>query len=155
MIALALIVAALQQQPALPMLPPQVGDTSPFRRLTLPAPTLIRTGSGAPGPQYWQQRADYTIRASLYTGTQTVTGRVTVRYANHSPDTLRYVWIQLDQNIYRADGRGLTLNPPGARFAGAGFVGGYVISRVEAVRRPPRLPGTSGIGVMAGGAWRW
>jgi hypothetical protein len=55
-LALALVVAALQQQPALPALPPQVGDTSPFRRLTLPTATLIRTGAGAPGPQYWQQR---------------------------------------------------------------------------------------------------
>jgi peptidase M1-like protein len=145
-LALTLVVAALQQQPAppkqpaLPMLPPQVGDTSPFRRLTLPAATLIRTGSGAPGPQYWQQRADYTIRASLDTGTQTLTGRETVRYTNHSPDTLRYIWVQLDQNIYREDSRGTALNPPGARFAGAGFVGGYVISSVEAVRRSPRLP---------------
>jgi hypothetical protein len=139
-LALALVVAALQQQPALPVLPPQVGDTSPFRRLTLPTATLIRTGAGAPGPQYWQQRADYTIRASLDTDTHTLTGRETVRYTNHSPDTLRYVWLQLDQNIYRDDARGVALNPPGARFAGAGFVGGYVIAKVEAVRRSPRPP---------------
>jgi hypothetical protein len=140
MLALAFVVAALQQQPALPMLPPQVGDTSPFRRLTLPTATTIRTGSGAPGPQYWQQRVDYTIRASLDTGTHTLTGRETVRYTNHSPDTLRYVWVQLDQNIYREDSRGKALNPPDARFAGAGFAGGYVIAKVEAVQRPPRQP---------------
>ena len=138
MFVVALVVAALQQQPALPMLPPQIGDTSPFRRLELPAPTPIRTGSGAPGRQYWQQRADYTIRASLDTGKHTLTGRVNVRYANRSPDTLRYVWVQLDQNIYREDSRGAALNPADARFAGAGFVGGYVIASVEAVRRSPR-----------------
>src|SRR6185436_13731349 len=102
-----------QQQPqvALPALPPQVGDTSPFRRLELPAASPVRTGSGAPGHEYWQQRADYTIRASLDTGAHTLTGRVTVRYANRSPDTLRYVWVQLDQNIYRDDSRGTALNP--------------------------------------------
>lgn len=147
MLALVLLVAALQQQqpapsrqPTLPPLPPQVGDTSPFRRLSLPTATEIRTGSGAPGREYWQQRADYTIRASLDTATHTLTGRETVRYSNHSPDTLRYVWIQLDQNIYREDSRGTALNPPGARFAGAGFVGGYVITKVEGVRRSPRQP---------------
>jgi peptidase M1-like protein len=146
-LALALVVAALQQQqplqprqPPLPALPPQVGDTSPFRRLPLPAPTPFRTGSGAPGPQYWQQRADYTIRASLDTGAHILTGRETVKYANHSPDTLRYIWLQLDQNIYREDSRGTALNPPGARFAGAGFVGGYVINAVQAIRRSPRQP---------------
>jgi hypothetical protein len=145
-LAFALVVAALQQQPApsaqsaLPALPPQVGDTSPFRRLTLPTPTLLRAGSGAPGSRYWQQRADYTIRASLDTGTHIITGRETVRYTNHSPDTLRYIWLQLDQNIYRADSRGTALNPPSARFAGAGFVGGYTIATIESVRRTPGRP---------------
>ena len=146
MLALVLVALLQQQQPAqprqatLPALPPQVGDTSPFRRLDLPAPNTIRTGAGAPGSQYWQQRADYTIRASLDTGSHVLTGRETVRYTNRSPDTLRYVWLQLDQNIYREDSRGTALNPPGARFAGAGFVGGYVIAKVEAVRRSPGQP---------------
>ena len=143
MLAFALVLAALQQQPQpapLPALPPQVGDTSPFRRLELPAASPVRAGSGAPGHEYWQQRADYTIRASLDTGAHTLTGRVTVRYANRSPDTLRYVWVQLDQNIYRDDSRGTALNPPGARFAGAGFDGGYVISKVEAISRSAGKP---------------
>ena len=71
MLTAVLVVVALQQPapppaPATPpSLPPQVGDTSPFRRLALPTPTLLREGSGRPGPRYWQQRADYTIRASL------------------------------------------------------------------------------------------
>src|SRR2546430_25174 len=72
MLALALVLAALQQPAAAAALPPQVGDTSPFRRLVLPAPSLLRAGSGAPGPRYWQQRADYTIRASLDTATHTI-----------------------------------------------------------------------------------
>src|SRR5438876_10739076 len=136
MLALVLVIAALQQQPrALPALPPQVPDTSPFRRLELPAPNLLRTGAGTPGPSYWQQRADYTIRATLDTGTHTIAGRETIRYTNHSPDTLRYVWLQLDQNIYREDSRGSAINPPGARFAGGGFVGGYTIEEFRAARR--------------------
>ncbi len=135
MLALALVVALQQHAFALPALPPQGGDTSPFRRLDLPAPSSVRTGAGAPGPGYWQQRVDYVIRATLDTATHTLAGRETIRYSNRSPDTLRYVWIQLDQNIYRTDSRGSLMNPPGARFAGAGFVGGYVIDGLTAIRR--------------------
>jgi hypothetical protein len=51
-----------------------LGDLSPFRRLDLPAPNTIRTGTGAPGPDYWQQRVDYIIRAALDTVAQRVTG---------------------------------------------------------------------------------
>ena len=135
MLAFAFVIAALQQLPALPALPPQGGDTSPFRRLNLPAANSIRTGAGTPGPRYWQQRADYVIRATLDTGAQTLSGVATIHYSNRSPDTLRYVWLQLDQNIYRDDSRGTALNPPGARFAGDGFEGGYTIEALTAVRR--------------------
>src|SRR5256885_16453303 len=103
MLALALVLAAGEHPPAArATLPPQVADTSPFRRLVLPAPSLLRAGSGAPGARYWQQRADYTIRASLDTATHTIAGTETIRYANNSPDTLHYLWLQLDQNIYKA-----------------------------------------------------
>src|SRR5258708_22314866 len=139
MLGFVLALVALQQPPPatapLPPLPPQVGDTSPFRRLTLPPPNLIREGSGAPGPRYWQQRADYTIRASLDTATHVIAGAETIRYANNSPDTLRHVWLQLDQNIYKANSRGAALNPTDARFAGRGFEGGYRIEYIRAVRR--------------------
>src|SRR5205814_3995848 len=136
MLAVAPVLAALQQPTAAPAtLPPQLGDTSPFRRLVLPAPTLLRAGSGVPGPRYWQQRADYTIRASLDTATHTIAGAETIRYANNSPDTLHYLWLQLDQNIYKAKSRGASLNPTDARFAGRGFEGGYTIQYVRAVRR--------------------
>src|SRR5437667_6489598 len=144
MLTLALVLAALQQPAATPpptpapALPPQVGDTSPFRRLALPTPTLLREGSGLPGPRYWQQRADYVIRASLDTATHTITCHETIRYTNTSPDTLRYLWLQVDQNIYRTDSRGAAINPTDARFAGAGFVGGYVIESFGEVRAGPR-----------------
>src|SRR5213078_2821142 len=135
-----LLLAALQQpaQAAPPRLPVGVGDTSPFRRLALPTPTLLREGSGAPGPQYWQQRADYVIRAALDTAAHTITGHETIRYTNNSPDTLRYLWLQVDQNIYRTDSRGAAINPTDARFAGAGFVGGYTIESFGEVLAGPR-----------------
>src|SRR5439155_742779 len=96
MLTLALVLAALQQPAATPpptpapALPPQVGDTSPFRRLALPTPTLLREGSGRAGPRYWQQRADYTIRASLDTATHVITGSETIRYSNNPPHTRTY-----------------------------------------------------------------
>ncbi len=145
MLAFVVVLAALQQPPAAPApgqgLPPQVGDTSPFRRLTLPAPDELREGSGMPGPRYWQQRADYAIRASLDTATHTIAGSETIRYANNSPNTLRFLWLQLDQNIYKANSRGAALNPTDARFAGRGFEGGYTIEYVRAVRRVGQAAG--------------
>src|SRR5256714_9952020 len=155
MLALTLVLVALQQPAAspLPPLPPQVGDTSPFRRLALPTPNQVREGSGTPGPRYWQQRADYTIRATLDTATHTIAGSETLRYANNSPDTLRYLWLQVEQNIYKANSRGAALNPTDARFGGRGFEGGYTIEYVRAVRRVGQAAGriplaTAGNGTM-------
>src|SRR5216117_2386154 len=126
------LVLALAQQPTQPsLLPAARTDTSPFRRLELRTPTLVREGSGRPGPEYWQQRVDYTIAVSLDTATHTIAGRETIRYTNRSPDTLRYIWLQLDQNIFRDDSRGALLNPPDARFAARGFKGGFVLDGVR------------------------
>ena len=69
----------------------------------LPTPNEYRTGSGAPGPKYWQQRADYVINAELHDDTQSITGSETVTYFNNSPDALKYLWLQLDQNINAKD----------------------------------------------------
>ncbi len=76
-----------------------------FRQLDvdLPSPNVFRAASGAPGSQYWQQRADYKIDVSLDESLQRITASETVTYTNHSPDTLRYIWLQLDQNRF-ADG---------------------------------------------------
>ena len=76
-----------------------------FRQLeeVLPTPNTYRTASGAPGHAYWQQRADYTIRATLDEAKREITGSGTITYHNHSPDTLGYLWVQLDQNIYKPD----------------------------------------------------
>ncbi|MBA4057078.1 MAG: aminopeptidase, partial [Marivirga sp.] len=66
---------------------------------TLPTPNEYRTGSGAPGPKYWQQKADYTINVELNDNNQSITGTETITYHNNSPDVLKYLWLQLDQNI--------------------------------------------------------
>jgi hypothetical protein len=99
--------AAAQQPPASPgrLAPSEPGDSSPFRRLELPEPSAARSASGAPGKGYWQQRADYVIRATLDTSARTVRGEETITYTNNSPDTLRFVWVQLDQNMFTASSR--------------------------------------------------
>ncbi|MDO7846401.1 M1 family metallopeptidase [Hymenobacter sp. M29] len=66
----------------------------------LPTPNSYRTASGAPGPDYWQQRADYDIKVTLDDAKQAITGRETITYTNLSPDALPYLWVQLDQNIF-------------------------------------------------------
>ncbi|MEY3405112.1 MAG: hypothetical protein RL161_542 [Bacteroidota bacterium] len=65
----------------------------------LPTPNEYRTGSGAPGPKYWQQQADYTIDVELDDDKHTINGSETITYHNNSPDVLTYLWLQLDQNI--------------------------------------------------------
>ncbi|MEK6780960.1 MAG: M1 family metallopeptidase [Bacteroidota bacterium] len=65
----------------------------------LPTPNEYRTGSGSPGPKYWQQRADYVINAELDDVNASLTGSESITYYNNSPDVLKYLWLQLDQNI--------------------------------------------------------
>ena len=69
----------------------------------LATPTEVRLASGAPGPQYWQQRADYQIEVALDDTRQHLSGRETVTYHNNSPHPLSYIWLQLDQNRFRPD----------------------------------------------------
>jgi len=66
---------------------------------TLPTPNEYRTGSGAPGPKYWQQKADYEIAVELDDTKQSISGSETITYHNNSPDVLKYLWLQLDQNV--------------------------------------------------------
>ena len=104
---------------------------APLARAEWAGPNRYRSAGGAPGPDYWQQRADYQIAATLDTaGGGTVSGTVTIRYTNHSPDTLRLVWLQLDQNLYHPGSRGSALNPADSRWGVRGFAGGYTLSDV-------------------------
>lgn len=74
-----------------------------FSPLELPPPSPLRTAAGVPGPDYWQQRADYQIEATLDPESRLVSGREKVRYVNHSPDPLDYLWLNLEQNAFRED----------------------------------------------------
>src|SRR4029079_9657972 len=89
-----------------------------------PGPNQFRTATGAPGPDYWQQRAYYTIVATLDTTKKTVRGSVSIRYTNNSPDSLRFVWLQLDQNLYRPGSKGSTMFAAGSPRGGRGVKGG-------------------------------
>jgi hypothetical protein len=64
----------------------------------LPTPNEYRTASGAPGPKYWQQRADYDIKCTLDEKKLLLTGSESITYFNNSPDVLTYLWLQLDEN---------------------------------------------------------
>ena len=64
----------------------------------LATPNEYRTASGAPGPKYWQQRADYDITCTLDEANLKLTGSETITYINNSPDVLTYIWLQLDEN---------------------------------------------------------
>jgi hypothetical protein len=125
-----------ESRPAAPTDRPSVYATpndDPFyttNRIDWPGPNRYRSSSGAPGPEYWQQRADYTIAATLDTAQQRVSGQVTIRYTNNSPDTLRFVWLQLDQNLYRPGSKGSMLFPADSRWGVRGFQGGYDLSSV-------------------------
>jgi hypothetical protein len=109
--------------------PPQTNQDM-LRELDLGAPNAIRTGGGEPGPGYWQNRADYTIHATLDTVGHRLSGSETIHYVNNSPAALEYVWIQLDQNLFRPGSRGALVNA-GNRWRGSFEGGGYTLSRVD------------------------
>src|SRR5438445_12620670 len=132
-----LLLLALQQS---------VADSSPFRQLALPSPTPVRGATGGPGPRYWQQRADYTLEATLDTATNMLRGRGRIYYVNRSPETLDYVWLQLDQNIFAPPPNSIprVLNPPPLLFPAGGvfdfsrrgFAAGIPADRLAATRGP-------------------
>lgn len=70
---------------------------------TLPTPNSYRTASGAPGKDYWQQKADYKMDIRLDDSKQRISGDETITYYNQSPDELPYLWLQLDQNMRAKD----------------------------------------------------
>jgi aminopeptidase N len=79
------------------------GQDDAFRQLEewLPTPNGYRTASGQPGPDYWQQQVDYQIDVTLDDGNQRIIGSERIDYHNQSPESLRYLWIQLDQNLFK------------------------------------------------------
>lgn len=100
--------------------PYPIFETKGFRR-ALEQGTRTRTGT--PGPHYWQQFARYRINAELVPATSQITGRETVRYFNRSPDTLKTVWVYLNQNLFA---------PESPRVVPSSVTGGTEIFRVAA-----------------------
>jgi hypothetical protein len=106
---LPLVVVSALAQTASPAFDPRVT----FAPLTLPQPeNSYRSGSGAPGPAYWQNEADYTMHAILDPAAKVLTNDEVITYTNNSPDALTSLWILLEQNIYRADSRASRLGDP-------------------------------------------
>lgn len=110
----------------------------------LPTPNEYRTGSGAPGPKYWQQQADYDIKIELNDDNQSISGTETITYTNNSPDVLKYLWLQLDQNLFAKDSNTPKTAPSAVKdsvttktIAGqlniSGFDGGHKIKSVRDV----------------------
>ena len=91
-------------QQTLQDVPTQVNE-SKFKQLgqELPTPNVYRTASGAPGHEYWQQQVDYNIQVTLDDENQRIDGEERILYKNNSPDELRYLWLQLDQNVRALD----------------------------------------------------
>jgi hypothetical protein len=110
----------------------QNGADQRFQAPPLPTPNSYRTGAGVPGADYWQQRVDYQIRATLDPAASRVSGSETITYTNNSPDSLGYLWVQLDQNLFALGSRGAQAFPQEGRFGGGGPGGGYTITTVTA-----------------------
>lgn len=93
----------------------------------------FRSASGEPGPKYWQNRADYLINCTLDTANHVVKGNVDISYTNFSPNNLKFLWLQLDQNLYRKDSRGsITNDHPSMRMGSRRFTDGFMISSISA-----------------------
>lgn len=138
------------------LLQAQTTKSSPadkFRQLEeiLPTPNEYRTASGAPGHRYWQQKVDYNIKVEIDDLNQRCIGSETITYKNNSPDTLGYLWLQLDQNHFEPESdANLTLTAPdfsrfsygqALRLVRDPFAGGYKIAAVKDVAGNP-LPFT-------------
>ena len=143
--AVALVVVTAQSLPTCSSAPTAPPASAPAAIVVTPGPGLerpipypipetkafaravergTRTRTGAPGPNYWQQYARYTIDAELQPATSQISARGTVRYFNRSPDTLPVLWLHLNQNLFAA---GEVRNVP------TPVTGGTEILRVEAM----------------------
>ncbi len=115
-------------------------------------PNVYRSASGAPGPNYYQQQADYKMDIELDDANKKLFGFETITYTNHSPDKLEYLWVQLDQNVRARDSKtplieGSDANPAEMagsfvnKYMGKGFDGGFKIEAVKDEKGNP-LPYT-------------
>ncbi len=96
-----------------------------------------RTSDGQPGPKYWTNKASYKIAATLDDLKDAISGSVTITYTNNSPKPMEFVWLYLDQNLYRLDSRGQAKMPATGRSrygdANSKFEGGFNIQSVKLI----------------------
>lgn len=143
LLAASLCAALVTTAHAQPIENRKYGQEDKFRQLEeiLPTPNGYRNAAGAPGPEYWQQRADYDIDIALDDENQHLTGREKITYYNNSPHPLNYIWLQVDANIFspESDSRKLQSYVPSDRIstdmlkrmaAAEAFDGGAKITRV-------------------------
>ena len=112
-----------------------------FRQLdeVLPTPNSYRNAAGEPGHGYWQQQVDYKIDAKLDEAKRRLSASQTISYANNSPDTLKYLWLQLDQNKHRPDSMaqktltfgGIGNRSPSTRAAADGLPAGVTFAELR------------------------
>ncbi|MCZ8169445.1 M1 family metallopeptidase [Flavobacterium sp.] len=98
--------------------------------------TDTRSASGQPGPKYWQNRADYQIAVTLNADSKEVSGTEFLTYTNNSPDKLEFLWMNLDQNLFKKDSRGNAVIPmKGSRNGAKGqdFDGGFQIKSLKMI----------------------
>lgn len=123
---------------------PHAGVRNDFASIDelLPTPNDSRIASGAPGPGYWQQRADYRINVELDEAKRAITASAKITYRNNSPHSLAYLWLQLEQNRYRPDSSAwraeqpsrpgdMTYDDLARRLAARSFAGGLQIKSVR------------------------
>jgi hypothetical protein len=117
----------------------------------LPTPNTYRSSSGAPGPAYWQQRADYAIHVEVNDQNQVLTGSETITYYNQAPEPLLFLWMQLDQNLFakgsmtsRTATTSIRDSVPAYLFASRNnitdYEGGYKITSVKEAGTKKDLP---------------
>ena len=119
-------------------------NTNKFKQLyeEFATPNMYRTGSGAPGAGYYQQRADYKMDIELDDKNRKITGAETITYYNNSPDPLEFLWVQLDQNMRAKDSKTPLIDPKGVnegnstkdfvnRYLSEPFDGGFNIMEVK------------------------
>lgn len=122
-------------------------NTNKFKQLyeEFATPNTFRTASGAPGPDYYQQQADYVMDIRLDDENARIYGEETITYTNNSPDALEFLWLQLDQNVRAKDSKAPLRNGSGVSmaytadnfaqtFMGEPFDGGFNIEWVKDAR---------------------
>ena len=104
----------------------------------------FRMASGEPGPKYWQNKVNYQITSNLDDVQQKISGSVIVSYTNNSPLPMEFLWLQLDENLYKQDSRGQAKTPATSRSrygdVNSTFDGGYQIQSVKSVNPTKTAP---------------